>query len=56
MICEIQEKVETSTHTLFIANVIDGDILNNETPMTYAYYHNVIKGTSPKTAPTFIPN
>ena len=56
LICEIQEKVETSTHTLFIANVIDGDILNNETPMTYAYYHNVIKGTSPKTAPTFIPN
>ncbi len=56
LICEIKEKIETSTHTLFIADVIDGDILNNETPMTYAYYHNVIKGTSPKNAPTYIAN
>lgn len=54
LICEIKEKIETSTHTLFIAEVINGDILNSETPMTYAYYHNVIKGTSPKTAPTYI--
>ena len=23
--------------------------------MTYAYYHNVIKGKSPKAAPTYIP-
>ncbi len=54
LICEIIDKVETSTHTVFIANVTDGDILNSETPMTYAYYHNVIKGKSPKTAPTYI--
>ena len=54
LICEIKEKIDTSTHTLFIANVINGDILNNEIPMTYSYYHNVIKGKSPKTAPTFI--
>ena len=54
LVCEIIDKVQTSTHTLFIANVIDGDLLNNEVPMTYAYYHNVIKGTSPKNAPTFI--
>ena len=54
LVCEIINKIETSTHTLFIANVINGDVLNNETPMTYAYYHNVIKGKSPKTAPTYI--
>ena len=54
LICEIVNKVETSTHTVFIANVIDGDLLNSEPPMTYAYYHNVIKGKSPKAAPTYI--
>lgn len=54
LICEVTEFIQTSTHTLFIANVVDGDILNSEVPMTYAYYHNVIKGNSPKTAPTFI--
>ena len=54
MICEIKNKVETSTHTVFIAEVIDCDVLNETTPMTYAYYHDVIKGKSPKTAPTYI--
>ena len=54
LICEIKDKIETSTHTVFIAEVNNGDIMNDKTPMTYAYYHNVIKGKSPKTAPTYI--
>ncbi len=54
LICKITGQVETSTHTLFIADVIDGDILSTHQPMTYTYYHNVIKGKSPKTAPTYI--
>lgn len=54
LICEIQDKIETSTHTLFTAKVLDGEILNDKKPMTYTYYHNVIKGTSPKSAPTYI--
>ena len=54
LICKIKNKIETETHTVFIADVINGDILNDSTPMTYSYYHNVIKGKSPKTAPTYI--
>lgn len=54
LICNIINKVETSTHTVFIAEVTNGDVLNDKKPMTYAYYHNVIKGKSPKTAPTYI--
>ena len=54
LICEIKGKFETSTHTVYIADVIDGDILNQSTPMTYSYYHNVIKGKSPKNAPTYV--
>ena len=30
------------------------DEMVKDTPMTYAYYHNVIKGKSPKAAPTYI--
>ncbi len=56
LICKITNKIETSTHTVFIADVLNGDILDDKTPMTYSYYHNVIKGKSPKTAPTYIPN
>lgn len=54
LIAEVADKIETPTHTVFIANVTNGDILNDKKPMTYSYYHNVIKGKSPKTAPTYI--
>ena len=54
MICKVIDKMETETHTLFLATVIDGDLLNNDEPMTYSYYHKVIKGKSPKAAPTYI--
>jgi flavin reductase (DIM6/NTAB) family NADH-FMN oxidoreductase RutF/rubredoxin len=54
IICKVIDSMETSTHTVFLGEVIDGDLVDNGTPMTYAYYHQVIKGTSPKNAPTYI--
>ena len=47
--------METSTHTVFLGEVIDADVLKSEPAMTYAYYHNVIKGKSPKNAPSYQP-
>lgn len=52
--CEVVDKMETSTHTVFLGKVTDADIIKQDVPMTYAYYHNVIKGKSPKNAPTYI--
>lgn len=52
--CEVVDKMETSTHTVFLGKVLDADMLKEDDPMTYAYYHNVIKGKSPKNAPTYI--
>ncbi len=54
IVCDVVDKMETETHTVFLGKVTDADILNTDTPMTYAYYHNVIKGKSPKNAPTYI--
>ena len=55
LICTLTgDVIETDTHSLFLAKILDGDILNQKEPMTYAYYHKVKKGTSPKTAPTYI--
>jgi len=45
---------ESATHTIFIGEVLDADILNNGEPMTYAYYHQVKNGTTPKSAPSYI--
>ena len=54
IVCEVVDKMETSTHTVFLGKVLDADLLKADDPMTYAYYHNVIKGKSPKNAPTYI--
>ena len=54
LICRVTNKIETISHTVFIADVIDGDILDTKSPMTYSFYHNVIKGKSPKAAPPYI--
>lgn len=55
ILCEIMDTMETNTHTVFLANVLEGDLLKEEVAMTYAYYHNVVKGKSPKNAPTYRP-
>lgn len=52
--CDVIDMMETSTHTVFLGKVTEGDVRNQEEPMTYGYYHKVIKGKSPKNAPTYI--
>lgn len=48
------KEIDLETHTLFIGKITGGDILNNDIPMTYKYYHDVIKGRAPEAAPTYI--
>ena len=50
---EVINKLSCGTHTIFFANVIEADVLNKDSPMTYEYYHKVKGGFSPKTAPTY---
>ena len=51
---KVVEQVDVKTHTLFIGEVIDVDILKEGEPITYAYYQRVKRGTTPKTAPSYI--
>lgn len=57
-LCYIEAKVinqfDCGTHTLFLGEITDSKVLKKGRPMTYAYYHEVKRGTTPKTAPTFI--
>ncbi len=52
--CEVLSSTDVGTHTIFIGKVVDADILSSAEPMTYAYYHEVKGGKSPKTAPTYV--
>ena len=47
------DKIDVGTHTIFVGRVEDAEIISNEKPMTYEYYHKVKGGFSPKTAPTY---
>ena len=55
IVCEVIDKMETSTHTVFLGEVKGAEVFGSRDAMTYAYYHKVIKGKSPKNAPTYIP-
>ena len=55
IVCKVIDKMETSTHTVFLGEVVDCDTIGSSPAMTYAYYHNVVKGKSPKNAPTYLP-
>ena len=55
IVCQVINKMETTTHTVFLGEVVGAELLGERDAMTYAYYHKVIKGKSPKNAPTYIP-
>ncbi|MEI0565610.1 flavin reductase [Brachyspira pulli] len=53
LICKVVDSLEVHTHTIFIGELLDAEILDNDAnSMTYAYYHNVIKGKTPPKAST----
>jgi flavin reductase (DIM6/NTAB) family NADH-FMN oxidoreductase RutF/rubredoxin len=52
---EVIADADAGTHTIFIGKIVAAEVVNNDPVMTYEYYHQVKKGTTPKNAPTFIP-
>ena len=53
-ICEVVNIIDCNTHDVMIAKVIDAKKENDMVPMTYKYYHENLKGVSPKNAPTYV--
>jgi len=47
-------QLDVITHTIFIGELVAADVIKEGEPMTYAYYHEVKRGTTPKTAPSYI--
>ncbi|MDD5953033.1 MAG: flavin reductase [Oscillospiraceae bacterium] len=52
-LCKVVDRMETPTHTVYLAEVVAGSEKMQGAPMTYDYYHKVIKGAAPKNAPTY---
>lgn len=50
----VVNKLDVGSHTIFIGEIAGAEILKEGEPMTYAYYHQVKRGATPKTAPSYI--
>ncbi len=50
---DIIEQIDCSTHTIFVLEATEAQNISDKPPMTYAYYHNVIKGKTPPKASSF---
>jgi ferric-chelate reductase [NAD(P)H] len=50
---EVFDQIDLGTHAIFIGNVVNSEVLKIGQPLTYRYYHEVLKGKSPPNAPTY---
>ena len=48
------QELDAGTHTIFLGELVGADVLKEGEPMTYAYYHQVKRGATPKTAPVYV--
>lgn len=51
--CKVVHTLDVGSHIIIVGEVVESESLSQENSMTYAYYHDVKKGTSPKNAPTY---
>jgi flavin reductase (DIM6/NTAB) family NADH-FMN oxidoreductase RutF/rubredoxin len=51
---KVIQQVDVGTHTIFIGEVIEGEVLSDKNALTYEYYRQVKQGTTPKTAPSYV--
>jgi flavin reductase (DIM6/NTAB) family NADH-FMN oxidoreductase RutF len=47
-------EMDVGTHTVFVGEIIDGDVLSDRPCMTYEYYQQVKRGTTPPAAPSYV--
>ena len=46
--------LDVGTHTIFVGEIVDAEVFNDKPCLTYDYYHQVKRGVTPKTAPSYI--
>jgi flavin reductase (DIM6/NTAB) family NADH-FMN oxidoreductase RutF/rubredoxin len=51
---KVLQEIDVGSHTIFIGNIVDAEVLNEKPCMSYDYYHQVKRGSTPKTAPSYV--
>lgn len=52
--CRLVQTVDVGTHLLLVGEVVDADRLGDVAPLTYDYYHRVLKGKTPPRASSYM--
>lgn len=52
--CALASTLDVGTHIIFVGEVVDAEILSDDTPMTYVYYHTVLRGKTPPKASAYV--
>jgi flavin reductase (DIM6/NTAB) family NADH-FMN oxidoreductase RutF/rubredoxin len=52
--CKVKFGFDTGTHVLVIGEVLDAEVLSEEDPLTYAWYREKYRLSSPRNAPTYV--
>ncbi len=50
---KVVSTLDLGTHTIFVGEVVAGEVLREGEPLTYVSYRDIKKGKAPKTAPTY---
>jgi ferric-chelate reductase [NAD(P)H] len=53
---KVTNQVDSGTHTVFIGDVINSEVLKEGKPLTYRYYRENLKGKSSVNSPTYNAN
>ncbi len=48
-------RMDVGTHTIFVAEVVAAEVISDLTCMTYDYYQQVKRRTTPPSAPSYVP-
>jgi flavin reductase (DIM6/NTAB) family NADH-FMN oxidoreductase RutF/rubredoxin len=53
--CKVVRTIDVGTHLMFVGELVQSALLDStKEPLTYLYYRQVMKGSAPKNAPTYI--
>ncbi len=54
MEARVTREMDVGTHTIFIAELVDADVISDKTCLTYEHYHEIKGGKTPRAAATYI--
>ncbi|MCI9129967.1 MAG: flavin reductase [Eggerthellaceae bacterium] len=53
-VAQVRDIVDVRTHLMFIGPVLEADATSDAKPMSYSYYHQVLRGKTPPKAASFV--